>query len=91
MSPFDALYEYLAPSISYFLQDHSKVGAIESHMEKTKETLTILKEKLQMAQNMMKQQANQHRSERQFEEGDWVFLRLQPYNKSTLKQKTNKN
>ena len=39
-----------------------------------------------MAQNKIKQQANQHRSERSFDVGDWVFLRLQPYKKMSLKQ-----
>jgi hypothetical protein len=39
-----------------------------------------------MAQNRMKQQADQHRSERSFEVGDWVFLRLQPYKEMSLKQ-----
>ena len=34
----------------------------------------------------MKQQADQHRSERSFEVGDWVFLRLKPYKKMSLKQ-----
>jgi hypothetical protein len=29
--------------------------------------------------NRMKQQADQHHSERSFEVGDWVFLILQPY------------
>jgi hypothetical protein len=38
-----------------------------------------------MAQNRMKQQADQGRSERQFAEGDHVFLRLQPYNQTSLK------
>jgi hypothetical protein len=38
-----------------------------------------------MAQNRMKQQADQGRSERQFVEGDQVFLRLQPYKKTSLK------
>jgi hypothetical protein len=33
----------------------------------------------------MKQQANQGRSERQFVEGDQVFLRLQPYKQTSLK------
>src|ERR1700733_9278804 len=34
----------------------------------------------------MKQQANQHHSERSFDVGDWVFLRLQPYKQMSLKQ-----
>ena len=34
----------------------------------------------------MKQQADQHRGERSFEEGNWVFLRLQPYKQMSLKQ-----
>jgi hypothetical protein len=38
-----------------------------------------------MAHNRMKQQADQVRSERQFVEGDQVFLRLQPYKKNSLK------
>ena len=38
-----------------------------------------------MAQNRMKQQADQGRSERQFFEGDKVFLRLQPYKQTSLK------
>jgi hypothetical protein len=38
-----------------------------------------------MAQNRMKQQADQGHSECQFVEGDQVFLRLQPYKKTSLK------
>ena len=34
----------------------------------------------------MKQQEDQHHSERIFEEGDWVFLRLQTYKQMSLKQ-----
>jgi hypothetical protein len=47
--------------------------------------LHTLKENLVMAQNHMKQQADQGRSERQFEEGDHVFLCLQPYKQNSLK------
>ena len=39
-----------------------------------------------LVQNGMKQQADQHRSERSFDVGDWVFLWLQPYKQMSLKQ-----
>ena len=39
-----------------------------------------------MAQNHMKQQVDQHCSERSFEIGDWVFLRLQPYKQISRKK-----
>ena len=38
------------------------------------------------SQNAMKQQAYQYRSERSFEEGHWVLLRLQPFKQMSLKQ-----
>ena len=43
-----------------------------------------------MAQNRIKQ-VYQHRSERNFEVGDWVFLRLQPYKQISIKKKERKN
>jgi hypothetical protein len=36
--------------------------------------IQILKENLAIAHNCMKQQADQHRLEREFEEGDLVFV-----------------
>ena len=39
-----------------------------------------------MAQNHMKQQVDQHRTEREFELVDWVFVRFQPYKQLSLKQ-----
>jgi len=47
--------------------------------------LHTLKENFFMAQNHMKKQADQGHSERQFAEGDQVFLRLQPYKQTFLK------
>jgi hypothetical protein len=38
-----------------------------------------------MTHNRMKQQEDQGHSERQFVEGDHVFLRLQPYKKNSIK------
>jgi hypothetical protein len=46
---------------------------MEDHIENQQQILQILKDNLTMAQNCIKQQADQHRSERSFEAGDWVF------------------
>jgi hypothetical protein len=59
---------------------------VEYHIENQQEVLQILKDNLTMAQNHMKQQADQHCGERIFEVEDWVFLRLQPYKQMSLKQ-----
>ena len=80
-----ALYGYQPTSITSPLKRHSKVQAVEDHLQHQQDVLLILKDNLVTSQNRMKQQANQHRSERSFEEGDWVFLRLQPYKQMSLK------
>jgi hypothetical protein len=63
----------------------SKVQAVDQMLTVQEVILRTLKENLVMARNHMKQQADQGRSERQFVEGDQVFLRLQPYKKTSLK------
>jgi hypothetical protein len=37
----------------------------------------------------MKQQANKNRQERQFEIGDWVYLKLQPYTQMSVASRSN--
>jgi hypothetical protein len=59
---------------------------VEYHIKHQQQVLQILNHNSTMAQNRMKQQAYQHRSERSFEVGDWVFLRLQPYKHMSLKK-----
>jgi hypothetical protein len=63
----------------------SKVQAVDQTLTVREAILRTLKENLVMAQNHMKQQVDQGHSERQFTEGDQVFLRLQPYKKTSLK------
>ena len=47
---------------------------MEDHIEHQQEVLQLLKDNLNLAQNRMKQQADQHRCERSFDIGDWVFF-----------------
>ena len=80
------LYGYHPPSITSSLRVYSKVQAVEHHIKHQQEVLQILKDNLNLAQNRMKQQGDQHHSERSFDVGDWVFLQLQPYKQMSLKQ-----
>jgi hypothetical protein len=73
------------PFILSYMPGVSKVQAVDQTLTVREAILHTLKENLVMAQNHMKQQADQGRSERQFVEGDQVFLRLQPYKQTSLK------
>ena len=58
---------------------------MEYHIEHQQQVLQIIKDNLNLAQNRLKQQVDQHRSKRIFDVGDWVFLRLQPYKQMSVK------
>ena len=64
---------------------------MEEHIENQQQVLQLLKDNLTLVQNRMKQQVDQHRSERSFKVGDCVFLRLQPYKQMFLKQSKKDN
>jgi len=87
MNPFEVVYGQKPPSVLSYLPSTLKVQEIDQTLIVQEDILHTLKENLVMAQNCMKQQADQGRSEHQFAEGDQVFLRLQPYKKNSLKAK----
>jgi hypothetical protein len=86
MTPFQALYGYEPPKWKEFALIDTKVQAVKKQLDEEQKILKILKENLATTRNQMKQQADHHRSEREFKEGDWVFVRLQPYKQLSLKQ-----
>ena len=49
----------------------------------------LLQKNLKAAQERMKKYADEHRSEREFQIGDWVYLRLQPYRQSSVVVRSN--
>jgi hypothetical protein len=88
-SLFEALYGYpprhfgisavdavLVPELSDWLRDrHVMTDLIQQHLSRAKEC--------------MKRQADKLRSERHFQVGDRVFVKLQPYVQTTLAHRTN--
>ena len=85
MTPFEAVYGQNPPLVLSYLPGASKLQVVDLTLIAREAILHTLKENLVMAQNHMKQQAYQGLFEHQFAEGDQVFLRLQPYKKTSLK------
>jgi len=79
MALFQALYGYKPPKWKDIAIIETKLPTVKNHLEETRKVVQILKENLNTARNCMKQQANQNRTEREFEVGGWVFVKLQPY------------
>ncbi|XP_074298210.1 uncharacterized protein LOC141629035 [Silene latifolia] len=54
------------------------------------EASTAIRIHLSRAQNRMRQQANKQRSKREFQEGDFVYLKLQPYRQISIASRGNR-
>ena len=83
MTPFRALYGRLPPTIPYYQAGHSLVHDVDQSLIRRDELLEQLKTNLAVAINRMKQGADQRRRDVEFQVGDMVFLRLQPYRQHT--------
>jgi hypothetical protein len=88
-TPFEAFYGYFLPTLLSYVPGTSANLAVDSQLRDCTTTISLLKEHLQLAQNRMKTQADKHHTERVFEEGDWVYLRLQPYRHKSLALRRN--
>jgi hypothetical protein len=85
MTPFEAIYGQNPPSVLSYLPCVLKVQVVDQMLTAREDILHTLKENLVMSQNCIKQQADQGHSKCQFAEGDQVFLEMQPYKKTSLK------
>ena len=64
------------------------IPVAQDMIEQRRMVLQVVKESLQKAQHRMKFFADQHRTERHFGIGDWVYLKLQPYRQQTVAIRT---
>jgi hypothetical protein len=78
-SPFKALYGYEANSGVAVLLTSSEPSEAVDVIQARETHLANLKEHLSAARNRMKMFADRQRSDRQFQVGDMVLLKLQPY------------
>ncbi|XP_026442644.1 uncharacterized protein LOC113342264 [Papaver somniferum] len=84
MSTFKALYGYNPPHLAFPLHFDTTVEAVEDYLKNKDIVLNILKDTLLRAQERMKLFADLKRTDRIFEVGDMVYLKLQPYRQASL-------
>ena len=88
MSPFEALYGMKPPQLDLGVYSHSKVATVADHLQERERIEGLLKKNLEEAKNRMKVYADRRRTERAFEVGDWVYLRLQSYRQSSVEMRS---
>lgn len=89
LTPYEALYGQSPPTYHHYIPGMSSVTAVDQWGTTRESTIQLLKEHLSKAQHRMKQLADHHRIEREFQIGDWVYLRLQPYKQATAQFRSN--
>ncbi|XP_068328129.1 uncharacterized protein [Pyrus communis] len=84
MTPFQAVYGYLPPTVSFYLLGSSPVHMVDVTLRDCDSLLMQLQKNMQLAQHRMRQQADKHRSKRTFRVGDLIFLKLRPYRQTSV-------
>ena len=83
-SPFQALYGYAPPQIHDISIPCNLSPEAELTLVEQENMLKSLKQNLQQAQNRQKKFADLKRTERHFNVGDMVYLKMQPYRETAL-------
>lgn len=84
-TPYEVVYGQAPPLHLPYLPGESTSLTVDRSLLAREEAIKLLKFHLMRAQNRQTQQANKHRSDRNFSVGDYVFLKLQPYRQYSLR------
>ncbi|KAL8167278.1 hypothetical protein V2J09_008777 [Rumex salicifolius] len=88
-TPFKIFYGCVPPALHPFVNGEARLPDLEEQLVARDHALGILKQQLLKVQSQMTNSANSHHRDVNFEEGDLVFLRLQPYRQKTLARRSN--
>uniref|UniRef100_A0A6N2KZ88 Integrase catalytic domain-containing protein n=1 Tax=Salix viminalis TaxID=40686 RepID=A0A6N2KZ88_SALVM len=83
-SPFELVYGYPPPRLLPYEAGTTTVQAVDEELRSRELILSLARENLKESQSRMKMYADRKRTKREFEVGDWVYLRLRPYRQTTV-------
>ncbi|GJV70375.1 retrotransposable element Tf2 [Tanacetum coccineum] len=85
-TPYEAVYCQTPPIHVPYIPGDSRVEEVDRTLQAREEAIKVLKFHLKRSQDRMRNQANKHRTDRQFEVDDWVYLKLQPHRQVSIRQ-----
>jgi hypothetical protein len=86
-SPFEILYGHAPSQLRLISVDQCSVPDLQDLIQTRQQVLQQVRMHLQRAQDQMKKQVDKKRMEQNFEVGDHVFLKLQPYCQQSVTEK----
>jgi ribosomal protein L21E len=84
MTPFQILYGFPPPMVAEVILSDCPDITAQEQLRNRQLALQVIKDNLLKAQARIKQQADKHRTEREFTVGDMVYLKIQPYRHTSL-------
>ena len=88
-TPFEVVYGHAPRHFGISVDDTIQYEDLKQWLDQRKVVLDSAQQHLCRAQQRMKVQADKHRTERSFEVGEFVFLKLQPYLQSSVAPRAN--
>ena len=85
MSPLKALYGYEATTFADQIFGDSRAPKEKDWIQESQYILKVIKENLQTTPSLQKIYDDKNKKDHSFQVGELVYLRLQPYNQSSLK------
>lgn len=88
-SPFFVLYGHTPRQLGIEAASACTVSSLADWLSQKALVQTLIQHQLARAKNRMKMQADKNRTERSFDVGTWVYLKLQPYIQSSVAARSN--